>query len=110
MRKDVVENLAEQEQRIANNSELISENKEDVETNEALVTEVKAEMEEQKRETASLLGGVFANLSGVLASAVSAGVKTNEAQVAEIKEKMKVKVTRVNGICICTRAPSISHY
>ena len=30
--------------------------------------------------------------------------------VSEIKEMMKVKVTRLSGICICTQAPSISHY
>merc|ERR1712168_307336 len=56
MRKDVVENLAEQEQRIANNSDLISTNKEGVATNEALVREVEAKIAEQKRETASMLG------------------------------------------------------
>ena len=89
METNLAESITIQEQRIANNSDLIGTVKGEVETNEAHIKGFEVKIAEQDRRTARMLGGVFSDLSGVLAREVSEGVRTIEARETEQDEERK---------------------
>ena len=105
--EDLAVSIIDQEQTIANNSDLIGKVKDKVALSEAQMRDSEVKLAEE----ASMLSVIFSDLGGVLLREVSEGVRRNEAreteqeeQIAEIDEKnteqdvkivaMEVKITQ----------------
>ena len=80
-----MDNNADREEKISQNTDRIDSVKAEMESQ---ILEIGNKMEEQEVRTASMIGGVFSKLSGVLAREVSESVRTIGAREAEQNEQM----------------------
>ena len=78
--RDIVDNNTDHEERISQNTDRIDSVKAEMESQ---ILEIGNKMEEQEGRTATMIGGIFSKLSGVLIREVSEGVRAVEAREAE---------------------------
>ena len=78
--RDIVDNNADHEERISQNTDRIDSVKAEMESQ---ILEIGNKMEEQEGRTATMIGGIFSKLSGVLVREISESVRAVEAREAE---------------------------